>query len=711
VTSARAILARGLGLPLIAGAASVLGFAPFYAWPVPIAALAALFWVWTTSGSPRQAWLSGFAFGLGFFLAGVSWVYISLHVYGAMPAVLAAIATFLFCAYLALFPAIAGWLAVRLAGGNRRLRLAAATGSFTLLEWLRGWLFTGFPWLTLGTSQAPSGPLAGFAPVVGAYGVTLAMAAIAALAVAGLSLSTALPEGGRRKRLAMLAAIAALFAVGGVARLVPWTEPAGAPVTVALLQGNIPQQIKWREDVRTATLLEYRRMIFEAKAPVVIIPETALPAFLDQLPADYVQSLREHARVAGKDILLGTVERTFRGNEFDYYNSLVRLTGDGLQSYRKRHLVPFGEFIPWGFKWVLAILKIPLSDFTSGASKQPPLSANGTTFAVAICYEDIFGREMVDALPAAQVLLNVSNLAWFGDSLAPEQHLQESQMRALENGRWMVRSTNTGATGGDRRARPRDGSPAEFHAGHVDTFRDAAQRRHTLHAGVGPARYRRRARAASLRRDVRQTPRRPRMNSPVPLVSILIPAYNERFFAEAFESALAQTGRAPRSWSATIRRAGRSRRRPSVPPRRKSATCAIRSVSGSAPTSRNALRSRRANSSSSSTTTTAWGRAASRTMARVLAGNPAVTLATSRRRVIDADGRECPGHRADRAHLPGERAHVRARAGRPGARRVHELHRRADHRDVPPRAARPRGRAVFRWGGRDYHCLATCRSG
>lgn len=440
MTSARGILARGLGLPLIAGAASVLGFAPFYAWPVPIAALAALFWVWTTSGSPRQAWLSGFAFGLGLFLAGVSWVYISLHVYGAMPAVLAAIATFLFCAYLALFPAIAGWLAVRLAGQDRRLRLAAATGAFALLEWLRGWLFTGFPWLTLGTSQAPSSPLAGFAPVVGAYGVTLAMAAIAAWSVA--CVIPHLP----RRRIAMLGAIAALFAVGGLARFVPWSEPAGAPVTVALLQGNTPQQIKWREDVRTAILLEYRQMIFEAKAPVIVIPETALPAFLDQLPADYVQSLREHARAAGKDILLGTVERTFRGSEFDYYNSLVRLTGDGLQSYRKRHLVPFGEFIPWGFKWVLAILKIPLSDFTSGAAGQAPLTANGTSFAVAICYEDIFGREMVDALPAAQVLLNVSNLAWFGDSLAPEQHLQESQMRAIENGRWMVRSTNTGAT-------------------------------------------------------------------------------------------------------------------------------------------------------------------------------------------------------------------------------------------------------------------------
>jgi apolipoprotein N-acyltransferase len=187
-------------------------------------------------------------------------------------------------------------------------------------------------------------------------------------------------------------------------------------------------------------------MIFEAQAQVVVVPETALPAFLDQLPKDYLDSLRDHGRAERKDILLGTVERIFRGQEFDYYNSLVRITGDAGQSYRKRHLVPFGEFIPWGFKWVLAILKIPMSDFESGADRQGPLDAAGTRFGVAICYEDIFGDEMIAALPAAQVLLNVSNLAWFGDSLAPEQHLQESQMRALETGRWMVRSTNTGVT-------------------------------------------------------------------------------------------------------------------------------------------------------------------------------------------------------------------------------------------------------------------------
>ena len=435
------VVAFGLILPAGAGAACVFGFAPFYAWPVPIVALAALFLVWSRSGSPLQGALSGLAFGLGYFLTGVSWIFVSLHEFGSMPAVLAAIATFLFCAVLALFPAIAGWLVPRLAGEDSARRLLLAPAAFVLAEWMRGWFFTGFPWLNLGTSQVPGSPLAGFAPYVGAYGTSLAVAAAAAL-LAALIASRAWS----RVRVGILAGLFAIFLAGGLARLPTWTQPAGVPVSIALLQGNVPQHLKWRDDVRAQTLSAYRQMIFDARARVVVIPETALPAFLDQLPADYVESLRQHAREAGKEILLGTVEREFRGQDFDYYNSVVRLTGDKPESYRKRHLVPFGEFIPPGFGWILGVLHIPLSDFARGAPHQPPLRAAGVAFGVAICYEDVFGEEVIDSLPGAQVLLNVSNDAWFGESFAAEQHLQASQMRALETGRWMVRSTNTGAT-------------------------------------------------------------------------------------------------------------------------------------------------------------------------------------------------------------------------------------------------------------------------
>ena len=434
-------LARGLLVPLVAGAACVFAYAPFYAWPAAIVALAVLFAVWSASGSALQAALSGFAFGLGCFIAGVSWVYVSLHVYGSMPAALAALATFLFCAYLAIFPAAAGALVVRLGGASSRRRLALAAPVFVSLEWLRGRLFTGFPWLDVGTSQAPSSPLAGFAPYVGAYGTALAVTSVAALAVGAV-----MAGAWSRARAASIVAIVAIFAAGAIGGRVEWTRPAGAPVTVALVQGNVPQELKWLDEMRSRTLEDYRRMIVDAQARIVVIPETALPAFLDQLPREYVESLRAHARETGKEILIGTAERAPGAGGFDYYNSLVRLTSPAaFESYRKRHLVPFGEFIPPGFRFVLSVLKIPMSDFSRGEGAQA-ISAAGVPFAVAICYEDIFGAEMIDFLPRAQALLNVSNVAWFGRSFAADQHLQFSQMRALESGRWMVRSTNTGVT-------------------------------------------------------------------------------------------------------------------------------------------------------------------------------------------------------------------------------------------------------------------------
>jgi len=428
--------------PALAGAATVAGFAPLYAWPVPIATLAVLFLAWTRCGAPHQAALAGFAFGMGLHLAGVSWVYVSLHQFGHMPAPLAALATVLFCAYLALFPAAAGWLALRLAPEGMPRLLAAMPAAFVLLEWVRGWLFTGFPWLVAGYSQVPASPLAGFAPVAGAYGVTLALACVAAFLAAFAGAARA----DLRRRALLAAGFLAPIAAGAALQLVPWTAPSGAPVAVSLLQGNVPQDLKWREDVRGRTLFEYFRLVTASRARVVVLPETALPAFLDQLPPGYLESLREHAVANGKDILLGSVEREPGEGRQRYFNSVVNLGVSGRQSYRKRHLVPFGEFIPPGFGWVLAVLKIPLTDFARGDERQPPLAAGGTSWAAAICYEDIFGEEVATALPQAAVLVNVSNDAWFGRSLAADQHLQFSQMRALETGRWMVRATNTGVT-------------------------------------------------------------------------------------------------------------------------------------------------------------------------------------------------------------------------------------------------------------------------
>jgi apolipoprotein N-acyltransferase len=426
-----------LAAAFAAGAVAVAGFAPFYLWPLPIASLTVLFAFWSHERSCWRAFAIGYAFGLGYFLVGVSWVYVSLHDFGGMPMVLAALAVLLFCAYLALWPAIAGWLAVRLAPSGA-WRLVMAPAVFTLTEWMRGWLFTGFPWISTGTSQAPHSPLAGYAPLMGTYGVTMVVAYVAA------SILFVLPRTASQVvRGACLAAGGFSFFLGLWLLGWEWTLPSGMPISIALLQGNIPQELKWRDEERNRILADYRAMIDGAPAKIVVLPETALPAFLDELPPEYLQGLRDDARAHGKEILLGTVERTGANT---YYNSVVPLVEAKSASYRKRHLVPFGEFVPDGFKWVMAVLHIPLDDFARGAVVQPALSAAGTKFGVAICYEDLFGEEVIQSLPGAQVLLNVSNDAWFGHSLEPEQHLQGSQMRALETGRWMVRATNTGAT-------------------------------------------------------------------------------------------------------------------------------------------------------------------------------------------------------------------------------------------------------------------------
>lgn len=413
------------------GAASVLGYAPFLLFPLPILALAALAWLWRDA-APRRAALLGFAFGAGLFLAGVSWVYVSMHVFGGMPPLLAGLAAFLFCCLLALFPALAGFLFARLR--SRRLFADALLGAaaWTLAEWLRGWLLTGFPWLAFGYAQTPPSPLAGYAPVLGVYGVGFVAALIAVLA--GLTFAE------RRHGLQAGVAALILLAVGAGLMRIEWTQPVGKPVSVSLLQGNIEQSLKWQPERLPLSLDAYLRLARAHPAQLVVLPETALPLMLDQLPRDYLAELR---RPAGGGLLLGIAAQDAQGR---YTNSAVGFAADGVQAYSKRHLVPFGEFTPPAFAWTLALLKIPMSNFTPGAARQPPLALAGQLLAVNICYEDVFGEEIIRALPEATLLVNLSNTAWFGDSLAQPQHLQIAQMRALETGRAMLRATNTGMT-------------------------------------------------------------------------------------------------------------------------------------------------------------------------------------------------------------------------------------------------------------------------
>lgn len=436
----RRVSLPSLLLSLFAGAAAVAGFAPFEFWLLPLLSLAVLFVQLSRTSSWQTGFLIGLAWGLGFFLTGVSWVFVSLWVYGGMSIWLAGLATFLFCAFLALFPAAAGALQARWRHTPALRIVLLLPLAWSVMEWSRGWIFTGFPWLVVGYSQIPNGPLAGYAPLVGVYGISFLLALIAGLLAWGMQPHTSLAS-----RVWAAAAITVLGIGGQALRGVQWTTPDGVPTSVTLLQGNIPQDMKWQPEKTLATLEKYARMATAAPARLIILPETALPLFESELPDAYRAGLVTLGRNNGGDVLAGLPTGSLNGA---YYNSVVSFGNAPSQYYNKVHLVPFGEYIPlkpvWG--WIIEVLHIPLSDFARGAIDQRPLAIGGQRVAADICYEDAFGEEIIRQLPQASVLVNVSNLAWFGDSLAPWQHAQMSQTRALETGRMMLRATNTGLT-------------------------------------------------------------------------------------------------------------------------------------------------------------------------------------------------------------------------------------------------------------------------
>jgi apolipoprotein N-acyltransferase len=440
-------IARILASCLLGGA-TVLGFAPIGLSPLEILTLAALFVLWNVAASPRAAAALGFAFGLGLFGAGVSWVYVALSTFGGMPPALAAFATLVYCAYFALFPAATGWICARLARPATGERLAVAAACWTVTEWLRSWLLSGMPWLSLGYAQLES-PLAGYGPIGGVFLVGLAVTTTAAL----LAYAARAPGvAGRGATLIALGALAALWIGGAGLRAVEWSHPAGDPLAVSLLQGNVEQEIKFSPQFRDQTLALYADLVAQARGRLIVLPESALPMFADEVPPDYVARLRDLALSHRGDVLLGLFFIEPRAeNESDdhYFNSVVSLGSSPPQVYRKRHLVPFGETIPlkplvgW---FIRSVLHIPLADQTPGPPYQAPFEVAGERVAVNICYEDAFGSELIAEAREATLLVNVTNDAWYGRSLAAEQHEQIGAFRALETARPMLRATNTGIT-------------------------------------------------------------------------------------------------------------------------------------------------------------------------------------------------------------------------------------------------------------------------
>ncbi len=442
----RSLLLSSPILALLAGALTVLAFAPFGLWPFQIISLACMFHLLLRESTIKRWALIGWCYGFGWTVFGVYWLYITMHHYGHIPPWLSALAVGLMAScvlgpFFVFAFASAAWFRQRWSVSTSFMALLVLPATFALSEWLRGWILTGLPWVVSGYAHTAS-PLSGFAPILGVYGVGW----IAALIAGCLAL---LPS----KKQPILFALGILICGIGL-QSIEWTQTHGQPISVRLLQGNVSQETKFEEDRREASLLLYQEMITAAPADLIATPETALPLFIHELPVDYLPHLAQFARNTNSHIVAGLM---ISDAPQQYANSVIGISPSSTSSlyrFSKHHLVPFGEYMPWGFRWFVEIMNIPMADQTPGATLQKPFEVKDQWVLPNICYEDLFGGEIAGQLsahyfsgaPQATILLNLSNLAWFDDSTALPQHLQISQMRALETGRPMLRATNTGAT-------------------------------------------------------------------------------------------------------------------------------------------------------------------------------------------------------------------------------------------------------------------------
>ena len=442
----------------LAGLTHAAAFAPLGLWWLQPLALAVALRLACRS---RHAALTGLAFGFGWFLSGVAWLFISMHRYGGMPAPMAGAALALFALYLGAFAALAIGLSApvmrrALEPGARAPTLIAAVFGFAALwsagEMLRGWLFTGFPWLSSGYAHV-DGPLAGFAPLIGVQGV----GALAAVVAAALALAPADPpgngEGPSRRSARTLATIAALGIAPLLAGLglapIDWFRPVGQPISVRLVQGNVPQQMKFDTQRSVAAMQAYAGAIAAAPADLIVLPETAWTVPWSRTPAPIAEHIQRSLAPGAIAAIGMPLPATDRHGRPTVSNSVAAIGPNGPLPWRydKHHLVPFGEFVPTGFGWFVRMMEIPLGDFGRGGRHQPALAVRDQQVAFNICYEDIFGEELAPQVrDGATVLVNVSNIAWFGDSHALPQHLQIARMRAIELARPMLRATNTGVT-------------------------------------------------------------------------------------------------------------------------------------------------------------------------------------------------------------------------------------------------------------------------
>lgn len=439
-----------IALGFFAGALLVTSFAPFEWALLAFFSLAILF-VLAAKASPREAFYLGLAFGYGQFGVGVSWVYISLHVYGGMPLWMGSIAVLLFAGILAVFAALSCLSAARLFPAGGPQRIVALAFLWVIFEWLKSWIFTGFAWLEIGVSQTSTW-FAGFAPIGGVYLVSLAVV----LCAASMAILLSHRELIVRNRIAAVATLFIIIAAAFISDQINWSEGQGEPIRVGIVQANVPIDQKWQANFRDGVIAKLRGMSqalikqepttpkveqveTQGTIDLLVWPETALPLYYQQTNSEFWRSL-----IPDNTALLTGIVDSPAADET--YNAAVLNCQGEQQIYRKRHLVPFGEYLPMRFllNWLLEYLQLPMSDFSAWRAPQTLNCGEKLKIGLSICYEDAFANEHREYSGDANILVNISEDAWFGDSFAPHQRLQMGQMRARELARPMVRSANSG---------------------------------------------------------------------------------------------------------------------------------------------------------------------------------------------------------------------------------------------------------------------------
>ena len=421
---------------LIAGLLLPLAFAPYNIYL--LAFICPLIWlIGLRDSTNKRALWRGWLFGFGFFTIGVSWLYISIHSYGNTPAIIAALLTFLFVAGLAFIFSLQAFFYVYFFARKHWLNLSIGFACcWALAEIFRSWILTGFPWLLLGNSQIHSW-LSGYAPLISVYGVSFIVASISGLVLNALQ--------NIKHFLLSVVGIIVLLVVGFVLSQLHWTHPVGNKLSVSLIQGNIPQSIKWDPQHLSLSLSRYQQLAAENwQSQLIVFPEGAIPDSLTNQQTFFEtldqQAKYYHSGIIGGVVLINPITKKI-------YNGITAF-GNANGFYLKRHLVPFGEYVPLQhlLRGLINFFNLPMSNFSAGALRQPLLQINNIKIAPFLCYEIAYLNLMLPALPQAQLLMTLSDDSWFGDSSAAAQQLQISQMRSLEAGREQIVVGNNGFT-------------------------------------------------------------------------------------------------------------------------------------------------------------------------------------------------------------------------------------------------------------------------